>query len=47
MGGWMDGPNRAEAPVAKVDFVTSVPQGTNVDTTSPQPANHAASWAAS
>ena len=37
----MDGPNRAEAPVAKVDFVNSVPQGTNVDTTSPQPANHA------
>src|SRR6478735_8273030 len=37
----MDGPKRAEAPVAKVDFVNSVPQGTNVDTTSPQPANHA------
>jgi cytochrome P450 len=37
----MNGPKRAEAPVAKVDFVNSVPQGTNVDTTSPQPANHA------
>src|SRR5262245_1781459 len=41
MGGWMPGPQRADAPVAKVDFVNVVPQGTNVDTTSPQPANHA------
>ena len=32
---------RAEAPVAKVDFVNFVPQGTNVETASPQPANHA------
>ena len=37
----MNGPKRAEAPVAKVDFVNSVPQGTHVDTTIPQPANHA------
>ena len=37
----MEGPKRADAPVAKVDFVNSVPQGTNVETTSPQPANHA------
>jgi hypothetical protein len=37
----MESPKRAVAPVAKVDFVNFVPDGTNVDTTSPQPANHA------
>jgi cytochrome P450 len=37
----MGAPRRADAPVAKVDFVNVVPQGTNVETVSPQPANHA------
>src|ERR1041384_5287387 len=37
----MGGPKRADAPVAKVDFVNSVPEGTNVETVSPQAANHA------
>ena len=41
VGGTMGGPKRADAPVAKVDFVDSLPQGTNVETASPQPADHA------
>src|SRR5689334_11464747 len=39
--GRMESPKTATAPVAKVDFVNSVPQGTSVETASSQPANHA------
>ena len=37
----MERPKRADAPVTKVDFVNLLPAGTNVETASPQPANHA------
>ena len=37
----MESRKRAEAPVAKVDFVNVVVAGTSPDTTAPQPLNRA------